>query len=337
MTASLKVLVWSFIHKLEGEGLARIYWQNLHAIWQGEADYLLAETRTAGAGGWKSVKRCDFMPIGYEPFAHATPVGNEAMLMAAQISKAALAKRSSALVCSRDVSPLAQLVLSGFDTPQVRVEDGKPYATNVHDWVETVGEDFNASAESCLDIRRDDRAGIELLKTWPRRWAHESGVVCLRRLEGEDRFGIRYDRQHYVGQVNGQPVACARVVWDGNDHRARILELHTKSHGLQGLVIAQIIKELEGDLNGQGITLVVDVLASNIDLQLTLKELGFFPSIYYPALVAHNGDENGVRDDAVQFTRLLGGDLQHADAVADELVWDEARALMMTVVQGREG
>ncbi len=37
--------------------------------------FIIGETRTANSGGWRVLRRCDFVPIGFEPFAHITPVG----------------------------------------------------------------------------------------------------------------------------------------------------------------------------------------------------------------------------------------------------------------------
>src|SRR5689334_17739086 len=50
---------------------------------RGSAKLILCEARTAEAGGWKVARNSGFVPIGFEPYAHAMPVGFESMILTA--------------------------------------------------------------------------------------------------------------------------------------------------------------------------------------------------------------------------------------------------------------
>ena len=81
---------------------------------QETSDFMLAETRTAEPGGWLTVTRQGFKPIGFEPFAHTTPAGSEAMLPLAKLSDQAVTTRRSDGTCSPSVRRLAEVVLKSW-------------------------------------------------------------------------------------------------------------------------------------------------------------------------------------------------------------------------------
>lgn len=97
-------------------------------------------------------------------------------------------------------------------------------------------------------------------------------------------------------------MGIARVSVDLEDLRARVLYLETSFNGLQGLFLARIIEALKGDQALKGlVTVVVDVRADFPALHGSLESLGFFPTVFYPALIeGHSG-----RIDAVQFTHMF--------------------------------
>jgi len=74
-------------------------------------------------------------------------------------------------------------------------------------------------------------------------------------------------------------------------------------------------------------SVAADVRTDAIALHEDLCGCGFFPTVYYPALFA-DGD---CRSDAVQFTRLVGCDLETARRSADLLEWRLAAAMTARV------
>jgi hypothetical protein len=106
-------------------------------------------------------------------------------------------------------------------------------------------------------------------------------------------------------------MGVAHVSIDLHDRRARILRLEVECDALQALFLRSILDELP-----QGLAcVVVDVRADFAPLHASLLAMGFFPSVYYPAFLT---SESG-RVDAVQFTRLLGEDLDDVPVPIAEL------------------
>jgi hypothetical protein len=70
---------------------------------------------------------------------------------------------------------------------------------------------------------------------------------------------------------------------------------------VQGLLLAAAVSDLERQAAGQQLTVVVDIAAAATPLHVSLEQLGFFPTVYYPGLIA----PDRTRADAVQYTRLF--------------------------------
>jgi L-amino acid N-acyltransferase YncA len=56
--------------RARGRGTGIRLFDSLCRSLEGEAQFIIGETRTAHPGGWKIVRRCGFVPLGFEPFAH---------------------------------------------------------------------------------------------------------------------------------------------------------------------------------------------------------------------------------------------------------------------------
>ena len=119
-------------------------------------------------------------------------------------------------------------------------------------------------------------------------------------------------------------VAYALTLYDNRDQRLRILDLRTLFDGIQGLMVQHILQQIVHEIVGDTLVVVVDVRADNVSLHATLEKLGFFPTVYYPALIA----EGEYRVDAVQFTRLYNLDFEKSRNSADFKEWPLATAVV---------
>ena len=184
-----------------------------------------------------------------------------------------------------------------------------------------------------FSARRDDRGGKALIESWGKTDWHGSGVICLRRLEGQDVLGCRYDQPYFVGSVAGRPVCCARLTLDRRDCRTRILELQSLRPEMTELMIEAVVHEIASNAQSGPMTVVIDIRADIPQLQASLEGLGFFPTAYYPALVA-SGSE---RVDAVQYTRLLNLTFADSLKMVRDLDWPPAMELLSQVTRSAQG
>jgi GNAT superfamily N-acetyltransferase len=311
----------------------------------GNAQFVIAETRTAELGGWRIVRKCGFRPSGFEPFAHTTPAGAEAMLLLSWVAPAAAETRCTTVPTTFCVRTLARQVLkpagleplsaakhTSYDTEQMpwaRIRD-KLIPTDPADDVSNLNWHME---QAPIAVRRDDQRGHRFLEELGARNPHASGVVSLRRLEGEDPYGERYAEPCFVARLGERDLAAARVVWDRVDCRARILALQARFHGLQGLLLGELVRQIEHEAGNSSLTTVVDVRADHPRLQATLENLGFFPTVYYPALIAGPSG----RVDAIQYTRLHGRRIGQSAAVMDNLDWPDAQRVFRAVAELAKG
>lgn len=305
-----------------------------------EARFFIAETRTANAGGWKCVQKSHFIPTGLEPFAHVTPAGREAMLMAARITPAAMRQRARKLWIRAKARSLAEAVLSPDGVLLPVVSHARGYLTHVSGWKElqrhlrpfaearVSSQEAVAAIDGGLQVIRDDSAGKQFLRSWDRTGPHSCGVVCLKHLEGDHGNPNRYDRRYFVVRVGNQVVAAARIVWDRRDCRARVLDLKSLWDGLQGVLFAGLVQDLRREARRENLLIVVDVHTRNPRLHATLEALEFFPTAYYPSLIAIGSE----RCDAVQYTCLYhcGGFRRSFDSLAS-VQWPQARQVITCV------
>ena len=87
------------------------------------AAFLLAETRTGNAGGWKGTLKAGFLPIGFEPLAHRMLGRHEPMLMMGQVTPRAMAQRRCDYQTSAKAHELARVCLAplGASLPGIQL------------------------------------------------------------------------------------------------------------------------------------------------------------------------------------------------------------------------
>ena len=301
-----------------------------------DAMFVIAETRTSHPGGWKAAKSCGFIPLGLEPFAHVTPVGSETMLLTGRITSDALARRNTNGVTSKKVLELSIPILENLNCHPLTLQSCEathPFSNSfdINQLMSLVDgfqlSSLHKSFGKChMEIYEDETAlgpPNQLLNLK----RHNAGVLCFQRLEGKDSQGIRYQRRLFLAKLNNQPVAYVIAVLDNLDRRLRILDLRSSLDGVQGLLIQHIVSLVEEEMAGRPLTVVLDVKASSIKLHATLQKLNFFPTVYYPALIA-DGD---IRDDAVQFTRLFNLNYRESLVNANLTEWPSANVLVSQI------
>lgn len=301
-----------------------------------DAIVAIAETRTAHPGGWKVVRHCHFLPLGFEPYAHTTPAGSESMLLTGRVSPGALSQRKINAETSTKVSKLSRSVLCELSCAPLPMQKREAiYALSTWSAVNQL-KLFDNSPIAAMDDLRKHAYKLEILEDESLQeppeglknlTPHKSGIISLCRLEGKDAIGNRYRRKYFLARLNNYLVAYALAVLDIRDQRLRILDLRTVFDGIQGLLIQNILKEVGREIMGSPLTVVVDVRADNVRLHATLEKLGFFPTVFYPALIA----EGEYRIDAVQFTRLYNLDFEIAKSVADFRGWRNAIEVVSSI------
>ena len=326
--------------KWRGKGIAKDLFK---AVVDSLADshFLISETRTATDQGWRVVRRRGFFPCGFEPFAHTTPAGFESMLLLGRLGRSAASRRDMSSYCSVAVRQLAERVLGALHLEPLRTVQERSYPLDVETWAclrPYLAPIFDSpesleipepAPDSQFSIENDPSEGRRLQDKWQLDNPHASGIVCLRRLLGEDPQGKRYSDEFFIAKTGGRAVAWSRVYSDYVDRRARIMHLHSRFHGLQGPLLKTIVERLQDSSPESARTLVIDVRADHPALHRTLEKLGFFPTIYYPALIA---DANG-RIDVVQFTRLAGHDVAESLQWMDRVGWLQARNVAEVVAR----
>jgi hypothetical protein len=168
-----------------------------------------------------------------------------------------------------------------------------------------------------------------MLAALPDDQMHRSGVIGLRRLEGDDPGG-RYDRRHYVATLNEEVIGCLRVVIDTIDRRARILQLHTRQPGIQPAILSHVVDELQRGAAGGRLVIVLDVCEDAGEVQAALERLKFVPTVYYPALIVKGSQRLG----GLQFTRLHGCDFSTSVDSVNAICWSAAQQLIEQVGRG---
>ncbi len=302
----------------------------------GNAEFIIVEARTAHAGGWKIVKHCDFIPLGLEPYAHTMPVGSESMLLTGKISVNALSQRNLLSNTSSQVYKLSLPILESLGCIPLSLNNSA-FAYSLSNKLTANqllliegGYEFSMpeSLDNAYHIEIDEK---DVLQEPPAQLnilaRHKAGIISLQRLEGKDTQGIRYRRRYFLACLNKQPIAYMLAVWDLLDHRLRILDLRSHFDGIQGLLIQHVLKMVVAEIVDNPLTVVVDIRADNVRLIATLKKLGFFPTVYYPALIA----EGEYRVDAVQFTRLYNLKYDKCQSLADFNEWALAFAVVSKI------
>jgi RimJ/RimL family protein N-acetyltransferase len=278
-------------------------------------DVMFAETRTAGAGGWGAFRKCGFTPFGFEPYAHTTPAGSEPMLFLGRLSERVRRAHRHRATGTGRVNQLAAAVLEAAHLETCRRATGS-------------GEERLALRNLGSLVLADSRTRVRRLqRAWTDASPHRSGVVGLDRYEGVDRRTDRFSTRWLVAEHGGRAVGWARVAFDRVDQRARILRVDRSSAGFESEILAGVVAALAREAEAGPLTAVVDVRVDNRRLQATLEDLGFFPTVYYPRLLATEGG----RLDTVQYTRTWGREFAVSREWTQALPWAEAGHVIETV------
>ena len=275
---------------------------------------LLAETRAAHPGGWRVFRGCGFLPIGFEPFAHRTPAGAEPMLFLARFGHVQGTEPAGTRL-TVEAHRLAQAVLPGLAR---RVPPSQ--RTTLRAWA-------RVSVVPCDDPRTSRGSPED-----PAR----SGIVALDRIEGVAPASGRYETVVLRGLRGARTVGLVRVAVDHVDDRARVLELHAVHADLELPILLAACDHVRRCSAIR--TLVVDVRADRPTLLEGLGAAGFFPTIYYPGLVAPSGrGPDAPTADAVQYTQLFGRPIDATLSCVGDLDWPDARALMRLIEHAARG
>ncbi|MBV8235783.1 MAG: GNAT family N-acetyltransferase [Acidimicrobiia bacterium] len=294
----------------------------------GEAEFILCEARTAEPGGWKVARNCGFLPVGFEPFAHAMPVGFESMVLTGRV----VGDWSARPAVPPRLTPTAQVLALAVAGAGARFRpEGHGGASP-----DPVGNDPSSTPAGAppaepFEVRRDDEGGRRMLEGRGGDLDHRSGVIGLRPLEGEDREGRRYERPYFLGLQGDRVVGCARAVWDWTDRRARILDLRMERDGLQAGMLADTTRALLRMAGDGPLVVIVNVRADALGLQRDLEQLQFFPTSYYPGLIAVAGG----RCDAVQYTHLHRRRIEEGLEFVTDIDWPRARSVIDQVLESR--
>jgi GNAT superfamily N-acetyltransferase len=294
-----------------------------------QTEFILCEARTAEYG-WRIAEKVGFHPLGLEPFGHHTPDGFETMLLTgkcpAQKTPAVVSPQVEALasrVCGISSQPKPKpLFASGERNEIIERNDSNNNAREVANMSQ-------ASSLSALQIkvRQDDAKGKVFMENWRTRGLHYSGVIGLNRLEGVDVQRMRYRREYHIASIEEEDVGCIRLVWDLLDRRARMLEMQVLVEGIQGILMSETISSVARRKDQEHLTIVLDVRADSVMLHNTLTQLGFFPTVYYPALIS----DQKCRCDAVQFTLLLGCEFDTSLRFLERVNWEDAATVVNSV------
>ncbi len=279
--------------------------------------FIIAETRTAHSGGWKVVRRQDFIALGFEPAAHLTPAGNESMLLAGKVSPKALDLRNRVAVNSIGVKRLSYAVLEQIQWVKPPVEDDgllrSPRRRRENRPLEEKCEVYTLEGAYDEQVLASVRGGLSDCG---------SCVIHLNRMRGSVARSKRFDRTLLVASRKGEKIGYALADLDTRDQRVKIVEMNGRDSNVREILLKNILR-MAGPRMGSVFSCVIEVRSDDPTLHELLEEIGFFPTAYYPAFIL----DGGSRIDCVQFTYLENVDLAQACGAAELGDWPEASGL----------
>jgi ribosomal protein S18 acetylase RimI-like enzyme len=289
------------------------------------AEFILCEARTAEAGGWKAARNAGFRPVGFEPYAHAMPIGFESMVLTAWCDWASqtpyremgtpgntqASLKLAHAVCPSATAALVSLRTTGYQLPNGGlVEDKK------------ISPPF-------LSVRRDDNSGQGWFARSVTAFDRQFALVEFWPLQGVEQHCRRFEHAYYVASKGASDVAAAQVFYDRTDARARILGLRGTTDGVEPQFLEGIVENLLQLSGNEPMVIVLCVRTGTLETQIGLEGMGFFPTAYFPGMISV---PNG-RTDVVQYTRLVRRSWSESIRSVTALEWPEARRLIDQVVQ----
>jgi len=316
-------------HDFQRRGIGtKLFWALCTQL-QETSDFMLAETRTAQPGGWLTVTRQGFKPIGFEPFAHTTPAGSEAMLPLAMLSDQAITTRCMDGTCSPSVRRLADVVLKSWDgkplssetTPALTVDktafgERQPIRTNVSPRMVSFKRDIrnHLKSQTGRNPKNAQRLGVD------NNYGSSGSSIHLKHINAHNVDSNRFAKRSVIIESTHDLISISQLVYDARDKRATVNYLYTFDHELQGIAINEVLEISTRLAEHHPYSMVIDVRADNAMVHATLEHLGFFPTVYYPSFIA---GRHG-RLDAVQFTYIHMHDFEDSLANVVDLNWGAA-------------
>ncbi len=282
------------------------------------SEFILLEARTENAGGWKVARKIGFLPIGYEPYAHAMPSGYESMVLSGRWHHSAYPEGLDGQPSlTAQAHKLREAVL------------GLPPRGNIILAQREQAEDRQATVPDFpLNVRRDDTAAPRWFGARPDIFDRSAGVVGLNPLLGMDDDGGRFTRACYLACSRLSEQGAARVIYDRVDARARILGLRAAVPQVRAALLQYLVDDLLRLADNTRLVIIVLVASTCSDLQTDLVKLGFFPTAYLPGFIATPAG----RGDVVQFTRLAGCSLLESTKGVTPKRWPEAERIIAQVL-----
>ena len=263
-------------------------------------------------------RNAGFLPVGYEPFAHAMPVGFESMVLTGRWRRS-----------SRRDGPHGEPPRTG---PAYRLREAVMglSASDVPSRPPDLAQKREAAPSGTdVKVRRDDLAGLRWFDGPTDIFDRSAGIIGLNPLQGVDHCSSRFTHAYYLALSSFSEVGAARVVYDRIDARARVLGLRTAAPGVRAALLQYLVNDLPR-LAGDGRLVVIVLVGSNCgQAQADLTNLGFFPTIYLPEFIAAPPG----RSDVVQYTRLAGCSLRDSANAVTAKHWPEAERVIAQVLR----
>ena len=295
---------------------------------RGEAEFILCEARTAEPGGWKVARNCGFLPVGFEPFAHAMPVGFESMVLTGKV----VGEPSARSAVPPRLTLTAQALAVAVTGEGARLRDPR-HTGGAHPtrWGTT------RFRPPPVLLRPSPSRSDATTKGVGGCWKGGRGTSTTG--PGSSAFAPWKGRTGSAVTTSGPTSSAsktaawlaARAVWDRTDRRARILDLRVERDGLQAGMLADATRELLRMAGNGPLVVIVNVRADALGLQHALEQLQFFPTSYYPGLIAAAGG----RCDAVQYTRLHRRRIEEGLEFVTDIDWPRAKSVIDQVLESR--
>jgi GNAT superfamily N-acetyltransferase len=271
------------------------------------AKFILCEARTAEAGGWKVARNAGFTAIGFEPYAHAMPIGFESMVLTGFWEN-----NEVDLACHHDLA-LSNLAAALEKIPK-----------------EAQHVPASAPNGTSQSVRRDDAAGEE----WFRHRFDASELrssIRLSPLTGIDSRTNRFQHQYYVASTGDSDIAAAHVYYDKTDARARILGVDAPNEISLIDLISNVVEDLETSNAEKPLVIIICIRSEWDSVRDHLCKNGFFPTVFLPRFFSHGGR----RGDAIQFTKLINRSLADSVNGVTALEWPQARPIIQFIAGAR--
>ena len=287
-------------------GVATRLLTSLHGELSEDTDLIFAETRTAEAGAWKIFRKFGYMPLGFEPAAHRTPMGLEPMLVQCLYLNGRVPTGQCACYGTREVQSL-QAAVACLPRFGACISRSEPFSMRPGLPIRPAAS-LLRQPNPCVRVKAEaTHRATRLLDAYFQQ--HCSLTLPLSFYGGNENTGGRITRRRYFVFSGDRPVALAEVVFDRTDRRARITALRSPADAPP--LITELLPAILAFWDDGPMSVVLEIYAANVALQTELQACGFFPTVYYPA-VAY------LKDSAVDGVQMV---YLHRFEMEDNLLW----------------